>query len=218
MKYSAVIFDLDGTLLDSLADIAAAANQVLASRQFPTYDVRTYRNLVGNGVNVLMERALPTTHQTPATVAAASAQFRQIYAETWNLTTQPYPGILELLAALDEQKVSLAVLSNKPHANTMTCVDEFFDPDTFAVVFGQRPDVPCKPQPAAAWEIANTLEVDPAQCLFVGDSDVDMQTAVNANMTGIGVSWGFRSKDELLANGAQMVIDHPRELLGEFSE
>lgn len=213
MDYSAVIFDLDGTLLDSLADIAEAANRVLASRELPTFDVSTYRQFVGKGVRALMERALPATHQDPETIAAASDQFRRVYSQTWNLTTQPYPGIRELLTTLGQRGVKLAVLSNKPHVNTTTCVNEFFDATTFVAVLGQRHDIPCKPDPASALEIAEMLDITPDQTLFVGDSNVDMQTAVNSGMKGVGVSWGFRSREELLASGASLVIDHPRQLL-----
>ncbi len=213
MEYSAVIFDLDGTLLDTLADIADAANRVLASRRLPTHEVPAYREFVGNGVDVLMQRAMPPEHRDDKTIASSSAQFRRIYCETWNLSSCPYPGIHELLNRLAQRQIQLAVLSNKPHANTIECVNEFFDASTFAVVYGQRDEVPCKPDPAAALAISDTLSVSPPQCLFVGDSNVDMQTAVNAGMTGIGVTWGFRPRAELLESGARLAIDHPLDLL-----
>ena len=111
----------------------------------------------------------------------------------------------------------MAVLSNKPHANTIACVNEFFDPAMFEIVRGQRDDIPCKPDPAVALEIASELGVLPSECLFLGDSDVDMQTAVRAGMTGIGATWGFRSRSELLASGALLAIDHPLELLDVIS-
>ena len=213
MEYSAVIFDLDGTLLDTLADIADAANRVLVSRQLPPHDVPAYRHFVGDGVEALMQRAMPAEHRDAEIIASSSAQFRRVYGETWNLSTRPYPGISELLDLLVQRQVEMAVLSNKPHANTIACVDEFFDASTFAVVFGQRNGIPCKPDPASALEISSALAVSPARCLFVGDSNVDMQTAVNAGMTGIGVTWGFRSRAELLDSGAQLAIDHPLDLL-----
>lgn len=214
MENAAVIFDLDGTLLDSLADIALAANRVLESRHLPTHELPAYRHFVGNGVDVLMERAMPPEQRDEESIASSSAQFRRVYAETWNFSTCPYAGIRDLLEVLTQRQIPLAILSNKPHPNTITCVNEFFDATTFSVVFGQRQNVPCKPDPAAALEIASQLGVVPARCLFVGDSNVDMQTAVNAGMAGIGVTWGFRSRAELLESGARLTIDHPLELLG----
>jgi len=216
MSYSAVIFDLDGTLLDTLADIAEAANRVLASRRLPTHEVLAYRQFVGNGVEKLMERAMPPVLADGDSISKASADFRCIYGDTWNLTTKPYPGINELLAVLAQRGVPLAVLSNKPHANTLTCVGEFFDVGMFSIVLGQRDGFPCKPDPTAAREIADELDVPTSQCLFVGDSNVDMQTAARAEMTGIGVTWGFRSRAELLNSGATRAIDHPNELLEFF--
>lgn len=213
-EYAAIIFDLDGTLLDSLADIAEAANRVLASRHLPTHDVPAYRQFVGNGVEALMERAIPPELRNPDTIASSSDQFRRVYGETWKLSTCPYPGIQDLLDALRQRRIQLAVLSNKPHENTVTCVREFFDASTFKAIVGQRAGVACKPDPAAALEIADMLGISPTRCLFVGDSNVDMQTAVNAGMQGIGATWGFRSRAELLASGARLAIDHPRELLG----
>ncbi len=212
MEYSAVIFDLDGTLLDTLADIAEAANRVLAARQFPTHELESYRSFVGNGVEVLMERALPPEQCTPAIIATSGGEFRRIYSEIWNRTTTPYPEIHDLLAFLTQHGVQKAILSNKPHRNTQICVSEYFEPSEFAVVFGQRDDIPCKPDPTAAWEISSALAVSPSECLFLGDSDVDMQTAVRAGMTGIGATWGFRSRSELLQCGASRTIDHPLEL------
>ena len=213
MEYSAVIFDLDGTLLDTLADIADAANRVLLSRQLPTHEVATYRHFVGNGVEALMQRALPPEHQDAETIASSSVQFRRVYGETWNLTTLPFPGIHELLGLLGQRQLQMAVLSNKPHPNTIECIKQFFDDSTFALVHGQRDDVPSKPHPAPALAISSAFDVPPSQCLVVGDSDVDMQTAVSAGMRGIGVTWGFRARGELLESGASHVIDHPLDLL-----
>jgi phosphoglycolate phosphatase len=216
MEHTAIIFDLDGTLLDTLADIADAANRVLVSRQLPTHELPAYRDFVGNGVEALMRRAIPTGHRDAETIASCSAQFRRVYCKTWNLSTSPYPGIHELLDLLRKRRVPLAVLSNKPHVNTIECVNEFFDTATFAVVYGQRDDIPCKPNPAAALAIAGALKVSTGECIFVGDSNVDMQTAVNAGMTGIGVTWGFRPRAELLHSGARLTIDHPLDLLDEL--
>ena len=217
MERTAIIFDLDGTLLDTLADIAEAANRVLALRQLPTHAVPAYRQLVGNGVEVLMQRALPPELSDPATVASASTEFRRVYSETWNHSTRPYADIPELLAVLADRHIPLAVLSNKPHANTLVCVNEFFADDTFAIVLGQRDEIPCKPDPTSAREIADSLGVSAARCWFVGDSDVDMQTAVRAGMQAIGATWGFRSRAELLRSGAQHAIDRPLELLSVLS-
>ncbi len=217
-RYAAVIFDLDGTLLDTLTDIGTAANRVLESHQLPTHDIAAYRQFVGNGVEVLMDRATPRRLPTGVTLAALSAQFRQIYSESWNLSTKPYPEVPELIAHLQRRGVPLAVLSNKPHRNTLACTEAFFPPQTFVSVLGQRENIPCKPDPAAALEIAGAFGLKPSECLFLGDSDVDMQTAAAAGMAGIGAAWGFRSAAELIANGACCTIDHPLQLLEEFGD
>lgn len=216
MPYTAVVFDLDGTLLDTLADIAQAANRVLVQRGLAAHDIDAYRLFVGEGVRVLFERALPPTACSDELIAACAEDFRQAYAECWNVQTRPYEGIDDLLAALVARGVRLAVLSNKPDEFTQACVREYFARFPFEAVLGQREGVPRKPDPAGAREIAAQLDIAPERMLYVGDTAVDMQTALAAGMFPLGVSWGFRPRSELLAGGAQALIDRPAELLPWF--
>jgi phosphoglycolate phosphatase len=209
----AVIFDLDGTLLDTLEDIAAAANSALREEGFPEHPLDAYRRFVGNGVAILMQRALPESNLQPEQIERCAERFRDVYRDHWNLRTQLYPGINELLSELRARHLQLGVLSNKPHEFTLQCVTTYFPTDWFTCVFGQREGIPHKPDPAGVHEILDHMQVAPEHCLFVGDSAVDMQTARGAGLTAIGVSWGFRSRDELLEHGAARIIDHPHELL-----
>jgi phosphoglycolate phosphatase len=213
MPATAIVFDLDGTLLDTLTDIAQAANRVLVQRGQAAHDVDAYRLFVGEGVRVLFERALPPSACSDELLAACAEDFRQAYAQCWNVQTRPYDGIEDLLAALVSRGVRLAVLSNKPDEFTKACVREYFFRFPFEAVLGQREGVPRKPDPAGAHEIAALLDVAPERMLYVGDTAVDMRTALAAGMFPVGVSWGFRPRSELLAGGAQALIDRPEELL-----
>jgi len=213
IDYAAVLFDLDGTLLDTLADIANSANAVLAAQGFPTHPVASYRMFVGDAVAMLFRRALPAAATEPDRVARCIDQFRAAYEANWNVHTRPYPEVLELLGRLENRQVKLAVLSNKPDVFTQKCVAEFLPGIPWEVVVGQRDTVPRKPDPAAAQEIAETLNVLPDRFLFVGDTGVDMQTARAAGMHPIGALWGFRSRHELVANGAEALLQRPFDLL-----
>jgi phosphoglycolate phosphatase len=213
MPFRAIIFDLDGTLLDTLDDIANAANRVLAARGFPTHPNANYRTFIGEGVVKLMVRALPETHQDDATVQACVGAYVQEYERTWNALTKPYPGVPEMLDALVVRRLKLAVLSNKPDRFTQRCVDELLAMWAFAVVLGASDQFPRKPDPASAFEISKRLGVAPAECLYVGDSGVDMQTARAAHMRAVGALWGFRGQEELLRDGAQILIKNPGEVL-----
>lgn len=213
MNYSAVIFDLDGTLLDSLADIANSANEVLASCGFPTHSHDAFRRFVGDGVSMLFTRALPVAAQQIETIARCVELHRVAYSRRWNDQSRPYPGVFELLSMLNARGVRLAVLSNKPQPFTEKCVGEFFPETRFEIVLGQREGVPRKPDPAGAVEILQRLNLPAAKVAFLGDSDVDMQTAIAAHVHPIGALWGFRSQAELTAAGAAQIIHHPLELL-----
>lgn len=211
MPYAAVVFDLDGTLVDSLADIATTVNQVLAENQFPTYDVPRYRYFVGDGVVTLLDRVLPSEVDRGEWIPRCVARFGEIYEHQWRVATRPYEGIDAMLAALRERDIPLAILSNKPHAFTVQCVDAIFGPNAFPLVLGQREHVPRKPDPAGALEVARHFGVAPEECVYLGDSLVDMQTACRAGMCPVGALWGFRTGDELLAHGAARLIAHPSE-------
>lgn len=218
MSYQAVIFDLDGTLLDTLGDIANAVNRVLAARGFPKHPVKAYRYFVGNGSEVLIRRALPAEVEDEQIVREIYKAFLEDYGENWRIQTTPYSGIAELLDALSRRRVKLSVLSNKPHPSTVQCIDEWFKPWQFEKVLGQQEGLPKKPDPSGALKIAEDLQLNSRKMLFVGDSAVDMQTAVAAGMFAVGASWGFRSIGELEENGANALIHHPLELLSFFKE
>jgi phosphoglycolate phosphatase len=211
--HPAIVFDLDGTLIDSLRDIAEAANASLHDLGFPIHPVESYRQFVGDGVRVLFERALPPTDRLPEVVTGCAAGFARHYAQGWNRHTRLYPGIGEMLDEVSRRGTRLAVLSNKPHPFTCQCVKHFLPAWNFEVVAGQRDGIPKKPDPAGAWVVAQELGLDPARLAYVGESSVDMQTACNAGLDPIGVSWGFRSREELWQHGARVVIDDPRQLL-----
>ena len=213
MPFRAIIFDLDGTLLDTLDDIANAANRVLAARSFPIHPNPDYRAFIGEGVVKLMLRALPEACQDVATVQACVGAYVQEYERTWNALTKPYAGVPEMLDALVIRGLKLAVLSNKPDHFTQRCVGELLAKWTFGVVLGASDKFPRKPDPASALETAKRLGVPPAECLYVGDSGIDMQTARAAGMCAVGALWGFREQEELLQDGAQHLIHKPSEVL-----
>jgi len=213
-RYAAVCFDLDGTLLDTLADLADSMNAALARHGFPPHPEGEYRFLVGDGVDVLARRCLPEAHRADdAAWEALVAAMREEYARRWRDRTRPYGGVPELLEALVARSLSLAVLSNKQDDFTHAQVAHFFPGVPFASVAGARPGVPKKPDPAPALALAETLGIPPARWLYLGDTDTDMRTALGAGMVACGALWGFRPEAELRAAGAQHLLRHPSELL-----
>jgi phosphoglycolate phosphatase len=213
MSFQAVIFDLDGTLLDTLEDIASAANRVLLKKAYPTHPLTAYRDFVGNGSEMLIRRALPSEVEDERIIQECNEAFLEDYGENWRVQTTLYKGIPELLDALTKRRMKLSVLSNKPHPVTIRCISEWLKPWRFESVMGQRREMPKKPNPAGALKIAEDLQLQPRSFLFVGDSAVDMQTAAAADMFSVGVSWGFRSIPELEESGAKALIYEPLELL-----
>ena len=209
----AVIFDLDGTLLDSIYDIAFCANTVLSELGLPLHSVDDYKRLVGDGFLNLARKVLPETHHSPETISHYIDRYRELYLTRWNHSSNVYPGIVELLTELVRQDTLLAVLSNKRDDFTKRCVEWYFSAVPFREVRGERTGTPIKPDPTSALEIAHTLGVSPNECLFVGDSEIDIKTAINAGMTPIGVLWGFRPRHVLEAAGATRLISEPGELL-----
>lgn len=214
--YAAALFDLDGTLIDSLRDIGEAMNRTLSAMGFPVHPLEKYNYFVGDGVKQLVLRALPADRQDERTVADFLSAYRYDYTRTWHVHTRPYPGIPELLGELVRRGLPLGVLSNKPDGVTQQCVQYFFPDIPFIAVAGQKEDVPRKPDPTAAIAIANGMNLAPARCVFVGDTATDMQTAVAAGMFPAGVTWGFRPKAELLEHGARLIADRPEALAGLF--
>ena len=209
----AIIFDLDGTLLDTLADIGDSVNQMLAEYGFPGHTMDDYRRFIGNGIQVLVMRALPIAGRSEELVTACVQRAREIYWENWNRKTRPYAGITTLLDNLKRKGLPLAVLSNKPHDFTVRYVKAYFGKWDFKVVMGQNDRFPVKPDPASKLDIARQIGLAPASFLFVGDSVVDMQTALAAGMHAVGVAWVFKGAKELTENGCQTLLEHPLELL-----
>lgn len=208
-----VIFDLDGTLLDTIADLAAATNFALRAYNHPVHEVDKYRYFVGDGVRKLVERALPEDARSPIHIDEVLGYFRQYYMRHCEDLTAPYPGIVELLSELQDAGVKLAVASNKFQIGTESLVKRFFPNINFVAVLGQREGVPVKPNPQIIFDIIQLAGVTKEQTLYVGDSGVDMQTAVAAGVDSVGVLWGFRTADELLQNGAGSLASTPREIL-----
>jgi phosphoglycolate phosphatase len=211
--YQAVLFDFDGTLLDTLEDLGAAVNRVLRSRGFPTHPIDAFRWFIGDGSAVLMERALPAEQRTTEQIHACLQALLADYDRNWHLATRPYDGILSLLETLGGRHLALAVVTNKPHPFTLKMLAHYFPRVPFGSVWGLQPDVPKKPDPFMALKAAAELGVTPECCIFLGDSCNDMQTARRAGMLPVGAGWGFRPVQELWETGAAHVIDHPLSLL-----
>jgi len=213
MIFEAVLFDLDGTLIDTLEDIGDAVNRVLSKNSFPTHAIFTYRKFVGDGSRTLMERALPKEHRNDKNIDACLKEYVEDYSRNYNVKSKLYFSIPNLLDRLKAKRVKLAILSNKPDAMTKTCVNAFLSKWDFDVVFGQRDSVPRKPNPQGALEIAKKMSIPPSNFLYLGDMATDMKTAVSAGMFPVGVLWGFRSSKELKESGACAIIDQPLTVL-----
>lgn len=211
-RFSTIIFDLDGTLVDSLADIAEAANRALRTLGYPVHATDQYRFFVGDGLMTLARRIVPE-NTCEDQVLETARQFKIHYQNNWNHSSQPYPGILPTLDTLAGNDVNLAVLSNKPDDFTQIFVSTFFTGVPFGRVFGNRPQVPKKPHPQAALEIASFFKSEPQTCLFVGDTSVDILTGKSAGMESMGVTWGFRERQEFERAGADIIIDRPEEII-----
>lgn len=212
-SFRAALFDLDGTLLDTLDDIADSMNRVLAARGFPTHGLDEYRYFVGDGARTLVTRTLPAKKRAPALVDACLAEYRVDYGAHWKDKTRVYDGIPALLDGLVARGVKLAVLSNKPHDATVRCVEAFLPRWRFDVVRGQQDGIPHKPSPAGAQAVARKLRIPPGRFLYLGDTATDMQTARAAGMFAVGALWGFRPAQELADHGARVLIARPEDAL-----
>ena len=212
-KYKAVLFDLDGTLLDTLQDITDSVNEALRCLGYPQHKQEAYKYFVGEGREIMAIRSLPERHRDPATVSKLVDLINVEYAKRWAVNTRPYHGITALLDELTAKDVKMAVLSNKADELTKMAVSTMLSEWQFEAVAGALPDVPRKPDPTAALRIARSLGFQPAEFIYLGDSDTDMKTAASAGMYPAGASWGFRTPDELIAGGARTLIEHPCDLL-----
>ena len=209
----AVIFDMDGTVADTLTSIAGFGNAALTAHGFPALDTELYRQLVGNGADVLIRRMLASTGMPhdETTVNTVRKTYDALYEANPTKLVTPYPGIIDMLKDIRAAGIKTAILSNKP--DNMTCyIAEALFPGLFDIVHGQREGIPKKPDPTSARMLCEELGVTPADCLYVGDSGVDMQTGHNAGIVSVGVTWGFRGKDELKENGADHLADTAEEL------
>lgn len=211
MKIKGVIFDLDGTLLDSLDDVANYANSVLAAYGFEGRTKEEYRFLAGQGAYSLMANASRTDDEELAIEMAD--EFKKVYEEVIG-SSKPYVGIEDTLKMLAAKNIKLAVLSNKPEHLTKICVEKYFCKHRFEAVFGQRDGGSTKPNPAGAIEIAMIFGLEPSNIVIVGDTKNDILTAKNGGFYSVGVTWGFRDRSELEESGADKVIDFTGELLG----
>ncbi len=213
MKYRAVVFDLDGTLLDTLEDLANATNAALREMALPVHEVEAYRYFVGDGLRKLVERALPAEREGEADFRRAMALFREHYGRNWKARTRLYDGVPDMLDAMTERNLPLAVLSNKPHEFTVRCVGELLGRWSFAAVQGVNDATPPKPEVTGALAAAARLGAEPAEILYLGDTGTDMRTAAAAGMFPVGATWGFRTEEELRENGAAVIARHPRDVL-----
>lgn len=210
---SAVIFDLDGTLLDTLEDIAGAFNAVLEKRGLAVHPTDAYRHLVGDGPRVLTERALPEDRRDPETVEACLADYLEHYRNNSPVDVRPYPGVPELLDGLSRRNIPMAVVSNKVHEAAVGSVSALLSNWRFSPVYGFRQGVPKKPDPFMALAAAEQLDLPPERIAFVGDTAIDMLTARAASMIPVGALWGFRTEEELRDNGARVLLSYPPRLL-----
>ncbi|CAM2069883.1 HAD family hydrolase [Sulfidibacter corallicola] len=211
--YKAVIFDLDGTLLDTLTDIATSMNHALNGLGLPGHEPEAYKLFVGEGSYKLAERALPEDRRDPETISFCEASFLAFYEKHWRDATQPYHGIPELVTRLHGSQIRMGVLSNKPDDFVHRCVDAFFLRDTFDMVRGAAPGMPKKPNPSTLTTMLERMALSVRQVVFVGDTGIDMRTGRSAGAFVVGVTWGFRDEDELYRDGAEALIHQPRELL-----
>ena len=208
----AVLFDLDGTLVNSLTDLANSANYALAAFGFPTHETEKYKYFVGNGIPKLIYRILPENSRDEKTQAEVKKKFFEHYSVHYADNTCAYSGVPLVVAKLKEKGIKVAVVTNKAHSAAVEVIEKLY-PKTFDIICGQRDGIPTKPDPAMALSVMHKLGVKPEECVFVGDSGPDAATGVNCGATPVGVLWGFRTADELIENGAKYLADTPEKLL-----
>lgn len=213
----AVLFDLDGTLVNSLYDLADSTNYTLTQMGFPTHETERYKYFVGDGIPKLIERTLPVSERNEKTKAEALKIFMDYYRQHYVDKTVPYKGIKELLSNLKAEGLKLAVVSNKAQEMALTVTSKLLG-DEFSIVCGKQEGYPAKPDPTLTLKVIADLNVEPQSCVFIGDSGMDMLVAKNAGCTAVGVLWGFREETELLSNGANYTVKNPLEILTVVKE
>lgn len=206
-----LIFDLDGTLVDSLPGIAASLNRTLSAHGLSGHSDARVRSFIGDGIRNLILRAIPAGSE-PALLESLLGLYRKDYALSWQSGSSVYPGVANLLDELQKSGFEMAALSNKTHDFTVEMARTMFPAIRFTAVLGQRDGMPHKPHPAGALQLADMLGASPADCVVIGDSTMDLETAANAGMRAIAVGWGYHDRDRLLAAGATRLIEHPSEL------
>ncbi len=217
MKIKAIIFDLDGTLLDTIPDITDAANKMLSNHNFPVYNQSNYIQWIGNGALKLIERAIPGKHDMMY-LQQLLDEYLEIHKHNCINKTKVYSGIDDLLNYLTLQNFSFSILTNKPDALTQKVVNHYFPDWKFSFVFGQKPEYPKKPDPTRALEIANKLNIKSDEVLFIGDSETDVKTSLAAKMSSVGVTWGYGTKDSMLNAGCKTFADNASELIELIKE
>ncbi len=216
---TAVFFDLDGTLLNTLKDIAGAVNKGLADMGYPQHPLEAFLDFVGHGQGELVRRAIPEQDRDPQTIQILGDKFWNYYDKGWHIDTKPYPGILHVIQVALAKRMKLAVFSNKAHFFTKKIIRYYFrgemighTKNPFGIYSGQQPGRPSKPNPTIALELLQKMNCKPQQAALVGDMSVDIQTAKNAGMLAIGAAWGFSGKEKLITAGADLVFDTPTDL------
>ena len=212
MKFKGVIFDLDGTLVNSLQDIADSMNIVLKSYNYPTHSYEEHQSFIGSGIRSLVSKSLPLTHNDEKQIDSCFNSMIEVYRDNCTHKTKPYDGIIELLDNLNSRNIKLSVLSNKADEFTKKITHALF-PNYFDPIVGLTIEAHKKPNPFGAVKISKTLGIKPEEIIYIGDTGIDMQTANNANMFAVGVSWGFRPKEELASNGAKFILSNPMDLI-----
>lgn len=218
MEFKAVVFDLDGTLVNTIKDIADSMNRVLESLSLPSHSEDKYHYFVGAGLTELCRRVLPENLRDDKKVREFKRLFNEDYNLNWHRYTQAYDGINDLLEFLQEKELSISILSNKPEEFCLGFVEFFFPKIKFTHVKGNIENIAPKPNPVRGFEIMEDLKLKPEEIIFVGDSDIDMQTAKNCGFWAFGAEWGFRNKEELLDAGADKVFKKPLDLLNYLKE
>ncbi|WP_421918928.1 HAD family hydrolase [Marinifilum sp.] len=211
-----VIFDLDGTLANSIEDIADSMNQVLEENNFPTHDYTTYKTFVGRGIRSLVEKSLPNENRSSEEIKKNYERMMSVYDENCIVKTCLYPGIKDLLDSLRDKGIKISVFSNKANELTQKVVKVLLSDWKLEHVLGAGGEIPRKPNPKGAIFISDKMGIDPSELMYVGDSGVDMATAHNSGMHAVGVLWGFRDLEELLENGAQTLLENPMDLMASF--